>query len=298
MQIEEEDVDEMGDEEDDTTSSDGDDDMDDDDDGDPSALFHVHDHSAPDIALNADAGAAISPLASETPLNAVPEQSPPHLSASSDSSFSGTLHTPNDDPDMTAEVSDPQAGGQRPVSRPTRMIVGRHIPAQRPGIRPQPAFIDPTGRPVYTGRSSTGSVSPTSRAYIDAALQSPTGEVNLDVSDDQVADEDDNDRDSSVQQSLYLGRSTHGSRSFPDPASDHVSQYHQMVAAGQIRPSASSAQIDNLIESMHQAQRAHASRTIAPEDEPVTALTEAGFSNVCGPSSMETSSDNGRPEEL
>ena len=181
------------------------------------------------------------------------------------------------------------------MNRPTRVIVGRHFPSQRPGTRPQPvrvAYIDPSGQPVYTGRSSTGSVSPTSRAYIDAALQSPTGEVNLAISEDQDVAEGDHDTDSATQQSLHLGRFTPGAQLSPDPASDHVSQYHQMIAAGHIRPSASSARIDNLIESMHQAQRAHASRTPAPENEPVTALTEAILLNVGGPSTMDTNLDN------
>lgn len=173
---------------------------------------------------------------------------------------------------VTETGSAPESSSRTSSStRPSRMIVGRHIPAPRPGTFQQAtraAFIDTAGRPVYSGRTATGSVSPTSRAYIHAALHSPTGPVHLDAPDGD---------DDTEEQVPDRGAPTQATR---EGRSSNAPQYQQMVAAGQsIHPSESSTQIDNLIETMHQAQRAHTSRVVSPGERD-TALTEAGSSNV------------------
>lgn len=238
-------MDDLADDEDDTTSSD---DLEDDDGAD---MFQLQDTPA---AVEAPPTPDIADVPDMTysDVETVPAES---------------METPNTltRSDAQIETSSMHDSASRTSSRPSRMIVGRLIPAPRPGTSQQGtrvAFIDTSGRPVYSGRTSTGSVSPTSRAYIQAALHSPTGPVHIDIPD---GGEDDPDVEVSD-----IGAPTHHLT--------HSPQYQQMVAAGQsIHPSESSTQIDNLIETMQQAQRA--ARVPSPVEHGST-FTETGSSNI------------------
>lgn len=309
-------MDDIGDDEEDTTSSDADD-MDDDDD--VPGMFRIHDNlSPPPIDIAPDEGPDAAPsdptLSSDVRPVVMSTDSPPspdadiaigdHLSnssaSSSDSSVTVTLNGADAQIAAPMESGETQLSSSRISSRPTRTIVGRHTTAPRPGMPPQSvrvAYINTAGRPVYSGRLDSGSVSPTSRAFIDAALQSPTGQVQLDIPHTEESAEDNDHNDdipdtaSSSQQISRVGRLTPATRPFPGPAPDHFSQFHQMVAAGHILPSVSSAQIDNLIESVHQAQRVHAARAAVSEEELVSALSEASPSNITSVASASTDSN-------
>lgn len=309
-------MDDIGDDEEDTTSSDADD-MDDDDD--VPGMFRIHDNlSPPPVDIGSDEGpdAPSDPtLSSDVRPVVISTDSPPspdadiavgdHLSnssaSSSDSSVTVTLNGADAQTTAPMESGDTQLSSSRISSRPTRTIVGRHTTAPRPGMSPQSvrvAYINTAGRPVYSGRLDSGSVSPTSRAFIDAALQSPTGQVQLEIphTEESSGDNDHNDEihDRAVpsQQTTRVGRLTPATRPFSGAASDiSLSQFRQMVAAtGHIVPSVSSAQIDNLIESVHLAQRVHAARA-AVSEELVNALSEASPSNITPVASASTDSN-------
>ncbi|XP_034244854.1 uncharacterized protein LOC117647267 [Thrips palmi] len=256
--VDEEDLDDLADEEDDTTSSD---DMEDDDGAD---VYQLQESEA---TMQAPSPPEITdvPALTYSDVETLPANS-----------IEAPIMETSDRPEMQTDSSSAHESGSSPPTngRPSRMIVGRLIPAPRPGTSQQgarAAFIDTAGRPVYSGRTSTGSVSPTSRAYIQAALHSPTGSVHLDIPDgDDDTDDEVPDRGAPTHQALQEGRSSQSPL------------YEQMLAAGQsIHPSESSTQIDNLIETMHQAQRAHAAGVTSPVER-TTALAEAGFSNVGG----------------
>lgn len=270
------DLDDMGDDEDDTTSSDDDDDMDDD-----NGMFRIHDNlsPSPDVAAAAAAVAAAASAAAAASVavggfastsSVISTLSAPvagddssESSSSSESSVTVTLNRVGGE-STTTSPGDPSILTTRPAARPARMIVGTHIPAPRPGMPQQPvrlAYISTTHQPSRRQQSNSGSVSPTSRAYIDAAMQSSIAQFNRDIPDDEDDTDDDIPDRAAPTQSQRAGRS-YSSRPFPGPVSDHLSRYQQMMAAGHIRPSLSSTQIDSLIESMH--QRAHAARGAAP----------------------------------
>ncbi|KAK3925352.1 Anaphase-promoting complex subunit 15 [Frankliniella fusca] len=254
------DLDDMGDDEDDTTSSDDGDDMDDD--NDVPGMFRIHDNLSPSPDVAAAVGGLVptSQAASTFSARTTGEDSN-ESSSSSESSVTVTLNrVGGENADLSAGNSAPTT---HPVPRPARMIVGTHVPAARPGMPQQPvrlAFISTTDQTEGRQQSSLGSVSPTSRAYIDAALQSPTGQFHLDIPDDDDDTDDDIPDRAAPSQSQRTGRSQ-SARTFPGPVSDQLRRYQQMMAAGSIRPSLSSTQIDSLIESMH--QRAHAARAAA-----------------------------------
>lgn len=295
--VEEEDLDDVGDEEEEDESSSDADDMDDDDD--VPGMFRIHDNLSPPPASGQAPGVIVATTDSPMLPDPEPDQDRATSDAHSNSSSSSGSSVMVSLSRLDAQNSAPAESVDTHVStsrRPTRTIVGRHISAPLPGMSQQTvrvAYINTAGRPVYGGQLSSGPVSPTSRAYIDAALQSPTGEIQV---DNPEGNEDNVSSDGPPGEASASPVSQSPARSFPGPVSDHLSQYHQMVAAGHIHPSASSAQIDNLIESVHQSQRVHAARVA--EQQFVSALSESSPLNVAPATDTHTDSDNSNSEPL
>ncbi|KAJ1521151.1 hypothetical protein ONE63_002846 [Megalurothrips usitatus] len=224
----EEDLEAMADEDDDTTSSDDIDDMA------PRGMFRIHDNLSPPPP---PVVAPAAPLIPDSPASPSDDTSSVTSSTSSESTVTVTLNRIAGPSTSTAQ---PQGPPESSAGRATRVIVGRHIPAPRPGMPQQPAryaYIETTSRRIFSGRRSSGSVSPPNQTYMEAMFRSATGEAN---SDDSAGSGDEG----TAPAPQHAPPAT---RPFPE----YISQFHQM--------SSSSSQIDSLIESVYQAQRATSS---------------------------------------